>query len=491
MIYNHSIKSCFLKGTLLLSLFVGASCTDEVGTNSAELMSEKVLFEMNSMEDWGKPVESKASSATRSEAQFLERIDGQDIYMYMTAEKMAPVTETLVNSRGESLTADDELDLGVYAYVMDNTDGTKPTYPGTNPAAFMNDTWLDVSENYSYSPVKYWPGTGYWIKFFGYRPYRSHMANGSFSVTNPGNWPTVAYTVPENVTQQVDLLTAQSDVLKGDYRQTVNLNFMHMLSAIEVKVGSITKGKIDYIKFSGVNSTGSHAMGTDTWTGVSGNRTYAQENLNHDVADANKLLGQTFYLMPQTFGDDAKIELSLTIETKEGKPNTYVLERSLKDFIASWEPNTKYTYILSTPEEISVTVEDEVDGKTKQNLVITNTGLSTAYIRAAIIGNWVLPDSDGGAIIEDWKETDGAFDGGSSTNWRKNENDGFYYYMAPVSGRQAVPDKLFESYTLKAGAPMVGAELELTIAVQAVAPQDVSWFWPSDIVSLLNLSGNE
>lgn len=57
-----------------------------------------------------------------------------------------------------------------------------------------------------------------------------------FSVSDAGNCPTISYTVPSTVSEQLDLLAAATDMLPGDYLKKVDLQFRHILSAIEIKV---------------------------------------------------------------------------------------------------------------------------------------------------------------------------------------------------------------------------------------------------------------
>ena len=57
-----------------------------------------------------------------------------------------------------------------------------------------------------------------------------------FSVSDTGNCPTISYTVPSTVSEQLDLLAAATDMLPGDYLKKVDLQFRDILSAIEIKV---------------------------------------------------------------------------------------------------------------------------------------------------------------------------------------------------------------------------------------------------------------
>ena len=147
---------------------------------------------------------------------------------------------------------------------------------------------------------------------------------------------------------------------------------------------------------------------------------------------------------------------------------------------------------------------DRETEKIKSKLLIKNTGISPIYVRAAIIGNWVTEKTEGGIttydVVADWLSTDGEFDWGgiepySDTtpvrSWLKGA-DGFYYYTKELAREASIPDKLFDTYTLTANAPVPDAVLDLTIAVQAVRWEDLStpisegeYIWPAKIVKKL------
>lgn len=61
-------------------------------------------------------------------------------------------------------------------------------------------------------------------------------------------------------------------------------------------------------------------------------------------------------------------------------------------------------------------------------------------------------------------------------------SDGFYYYKNPVPAGDEIEHRLFESYTVTRPAPAVGAELILSIAVQAVKSDKIDQTpWPVEV----------
>ena len=110
-----------------------------------------------------------------------------------------------------------------------------------------------------------------------------------------------------------------------------------------------------------------------------------------------------------------------------------------------------------------VVEEFNENGTTKKNVAIENTGNTTAYIRAAIVGNWVKD----GKVVVPWTFDDSKIESG----WAKG-NDGYYYHKAPVAAG-AMTSNLFESYTAPSNGPE-GAHLEMTIICQAIQSEPAS-----------------
>lgn len=129
--------------------------------------------------------------------------------------------------------------------------------------------------------------------------------------------------------------------------------------------------------------------------------------------------------------------------------------------------------------EVTCKVVEEFDGTTKENVAIENTGNTTAYIRAAIVGNWVNDEDEVVASADPWSFDNEIIGSG----WAKG-NDGYYYHKAPVdAGKQT--SNLFNSYTAPSDGPE-GAHLEMTIICQAIQSEPanaVTGVWPVTVGS--------
>lgn len=82
------------------------------------------------------------------------------------------------------------------------------------------------------------------------------------------------------------------------------------------------------------------------------------------------------------------------------------------------------------PSKVTTTVEEKFDGEVKQNVSIKNTGNIDAWIRAAVVINWV--DEYGNIYgVPPVEGTDYTITYDLSNGWVKGD-DGFYYWTKPV-----------------------------------------------------------
>lgn len=295
--------------------------------------------------------------------------------------------------------------------------------------------------------------------YIGAPSYDAEEETVSFSLV-PSKYPTVA--------------TAQQDVLfscEDDIRpSTVNsVNFNHVFAAVKFKQGNtddilkITKVEISNALKSGSCTIG--ADGTAAWSQTSPVYGVFSQEYDGDASGANT--AKTFQCIPCDFKstDAKKVIVTITYEYSG------VIKTAQIDFSANlngkkWEAGHMYTYSFNVTA-LGVTVDDEVSGNIKDEVVITNTGNMPGYIRASIVANWVM-EIDGEVVIIG--KCDPASEGeleDLGNNWIPG-TDGYYYYKYGVNGGQATNEPLFNSYT--AGeAPVDGASLQMSILAQIVA----------------------
>lgn len=294
---------------------------------------------------------------------------------------------------------------------------------------------------------------------------------GSFDYALPA---AAASSPKRDATAQPDVLFAITPDQSLANSSEVHLTFHHALSAILFKVGTMPAGvMLKSISIAGVYSSGHCEMvaAADeevqfTWSyaGKTQNGTYTEEFEQEAVSGAQMGSASTIFMMlPQTMGDNTLFRLGFTMDGYD-----YTFEKPFKDIISAWEPDKKYIFTIGLPDDIDVEIDDQVEGNVKNNVTITNTGVWTGYVRAAIVGYWL----DGmGEVAAPWLASEGEFAYAAdwSTYWKQGA-DGFYYYLLPLEHGKVTERPLFESYTLydASSSAHFGQTLEIDLAVQII-----------------------
>ncbi len=139
----------------------------------------------------------------------------------------------------------------------------------------------------------------------------------------------------------------------------------------------------------GVDGTVTYTPKDSTKFGNSWYAAAADKNLN----DENGSL--TFWFIPQEIDDNVTMEVTFRVKTKDtqdGEEITHEIafgeklnEGRTENLV--WKAGQLRTYTLK-PFDISVKIVDEMDGLTKSDLHVTNTGNVDEYVRMMVIGNW-------------------------------------------------------------------------------------------------------
>ena len=539
---KNYISIYFLAALLVVFAIITSCSKDEFVSQPDNLYSENglVRFGFNISDLWA-PDEigdsapesgTKSSGVRYTDPIPMDCIEGDgsstDILIYMIEEDCPPETDTI------STKADSDYEFGIYAYqVPTSSVGGATAYSNTfeKIESFMDNVGVDINGTTYAGGPKYWPGASCYLQFYAYAPYfYSSTVEGKtvssiegLTIDNSNFLPILKYEVPTDVSKHTDIKDGKADFRIGSNTADVEITLSHILSQIQVQKGSLDEGKILYISFNNIYCKGDRIMATPQkvgendveWVIKSDIKNFIQE-INMDVSSLTPRqdIGAVMYMLPQTLSDDATIEIKLRVNSTDpnssdptnpsSRYNDYILKKQLNDFVGNWEPNKKYTYVISTPEEVEVVVTDEVTvdesgNPVKKNLRIINNGLSTSYIKATIHGVWVIPNGtdkyEDDQVAASWnKEVEGTFVWGSNNNGNEPTNtatkgwykhtDGYYYHLNPVkSGAETA--KLFEKFTLDVLPPIDGAVLDLTIVVQSVLAADVNLAWPNVITDKL------
>lgn len=215
------------------------------------------------------------------------------------------------------------------------------------------------------------------------------------------------------------------------------------------------------------------------------------QNLND--GDATK----TFWFVPQALArTSSETPVTLIITYNFGREEGLVKEINLSEVLSNveWKAGELRTYTIKI-DEVNVKIEDTVKkgangivGSTKSAVTITNTGNTDVFIRAAIVGQWVIDKTTDGKTekeimfgftdeinqlysVESWYEDQfvshagehGVFDGlADYSNTKASKSfanpypatngwfykDGYYYFTKSVAPGQPTDNPLFNSYTI-------------------------------------------
>lgn len=243
----------------------------------------------------------------------------------------------------------------VQAHCTDNGTPVSQFYMDDNATNSDGTVW-------STSQVRYWPGKKRILQFFAWAP-----ADAAFTAT-PGSpeSTTFKYTVPDNATDQKDIVVATTDRFNGNHKQQVPLTFKHILTAVKFETGSqMQPGTIKSVALKGVKKSGTYkafptgSTGEGTWTLNDATADYTQElNETTTGTETDGTLvttgDSTFMMLPQTLPDGAEVEV-VFIDRTSGQ------ERTLSASIAGtqWPQGKTVTYSLSITPEYEFKLSDE------------------------------------------------------------------------------------------------------------------------------------
>ncbi len=187
------------------------------------------------------------------------------------------------------------------------------------------------------------------MSFFAWYPYEAD------SLDNFNTY--IDYTIPDDVTKQQDLMVATANYDPKSGSEVIPLTFNHALTAVKFVMGdlpprcvvnSITLKNVkykaryeyDYICYWKYDEE------TKDFT-LKSNK--VRDMYTHPTDTVLTADNETFFMLPQSFGDDARIEIVLTcgiIESLQQGP--YTLSLKLKDITSSWEQGRTYIYRISS-----------------------------------------------------------------------------------------------------------------------------------------------
>lgn len=368
-LYQTAGKAAALAACLLLFSCSGDDLADYGSANGGK-HSDNICFSISAadkaMAKGASLADSSKAAGEYTAARFVMRSpDTDDTLCVQTVISdginATPFEDGTPATRGVPVTSLDTYgSFHVQAHCTDNGTPVSQFYMDDNATNSDGTVW-------STSQVRYWPGENRTLQFFAWAP-----ADAAFTAT-PGSpeSTTFKYTVPDNATDQKDIVVATTDRYDGDHEQQVPLTFKHILTAVKFEFGSqMQPGKIKSVALKGVIKGGTYtAFPTGGTTGGEGEWTpdatagdFSQE-LNilttGTETDGTPVTTEegTFMMLPQTLPDGAEVEVVFLDQTS-GQ------ERTLSASIAGtqWPQGKTVTYSLSiTPEyKFEITEENPV-----------------------------------------------------------------------------------------------------------------------------------
>lgn len=467
-------------------LCLACACQDDLKQDFSPAFGEKIAFAVDSL--YKNPPTEKATRTNKNlqtSRLFLGLLEKDSVFISLREEENTALPTTL---RTRGTYTEEQFNQFYVTALMEAKEGETLNTWLENASIYKPTT----NEDTRWSGNAYWPKGEYTLHFFAHawnvweetdmpvtlvytasESETGHLFHGHFDYVLPTPSDTTGETSVNDAARQPDLIFAMTPNQTKAQNPTVNLTFFHALSAIRFKWGALPEDVVirdATLSLNGVVSQGSCDItcppdeGNDfTWTLGTTTNNYTIEHFKGELADE-----ESYMMIPQTMNE--KITMSLQIKVGE---KIYAYNKSLNDFanaFPEWEPNKRYTYTFSIKEYVEVGIDEKLTSTVKSNVRLQNTGLTTAYLRAAVVGYWENKDGD---IIGSWNIDDttiGQLTKATnwSTHWEKG-TDGFYYHKTAVLPGEYTNVALFDKYELNSsGAPEEGAKLIINIVAQAI-----------------------
>ena len=192
-----------------------------------------------------------------------------------------------------------------------------------------------------------WPNAPF-VTFWAYYPYSEPSSTLSFEAVHRNI--IITYSVPTDISKQVDLLSASSAPYSPYNKPIVSLMFNHALTAIQFKTGAnLPSGiTIKSISFKNIYFKGEHSLGTRGEHAWTVDQTQKKDftlalNYSSDGTTGKDITtpDNTFFLLPQVLPSDAVLEVTMMIN---GQLKT--LKKAING--KTWKQGEKIVYNLSS-----------------------------------------------------------------------------------------------------------------------------------------------
>lgn len=361
-----------LMGLSLILLAMFSACTDEVekGGRDSDTGDHRITFAVGTAApDARTRADGSRSGATKSyETSSVEmqgKLDGKTVYLTAEVSNGFPGDGQPL-TRGTQVTGVAQVDeFSVSAAILDANVFEPETLDVMYNVKVTKD---NAASTWSTGTPYYWP-TGKKLTFFAWYPYNSK--NLTIPKDNNVKDTKLCYEIPEQVAEQEDFMMANS--YEVSETSSVPIFFRHMLTAVKFKTSNnipactVKSISLKGVKYRGYHNWQAHGSGILSWNPDADTKDFTLDFPNgKEVAENTETEltgeGETFFMMPQTFGDDSEARLEVTLEMN-GVEQT--IGAKLKDLanaygLSVWNLTTTVTYKISLDQNVELELNKDV-----------------------------------------------------------------------------------------------------------------------------------
>lgn len=356
-----------LMGLSLIILAMFSACTDDVenGGRDSGTGDHRITFAVGTAApDARTRADGSRSGATESyetgSVEMQGKLDGKTVYLTAEVSDAFPGDDQPL-TRGTQVTGGAQVDeFSVSAAILNANVFEPETLDVMYNVKVTKD---NASSTWTTGTPYYWP-TGKKLTFFAWYPYNSK--NLTIPKDNNVKDTKLFYEIPEQVADQEDFMMANS--YEVSETSSVPIWFRHMLTAVKFKTSNnipactVKSISLKGVKYRGYHNWQAHGSGILPWNLDADTRDFTlnfpegkkvAENTETELTGE----GETFFMMPQTFGDDSKARLEVTLEMN-GTEQT--IGAKLKDLSSNWSLTTAVTYNISLDQNVELELNKDV-----------------------------------------------------------------------------------------------------------------------------------
>ena len=307
-----------------------------------------------------------AGSYETNSVEMQGKLDGKNVYLTAEVSDGLPGDDQPL-TRGTQVTGVAQVDeFSVSAAILDANVFEPETLDVMYNVKVAKD---NASSTWTTGTPYYWP-TGKKLTFFAWYPYNSK--NLTIPKDNNVKDTKLFYEIPEQVADQEDFMMANS--YEVSETSSVPIFFRHMLTAVKFKTSNnipactVKSISLKGVKYKGYHNWQAHNSIILSWNPDADTRDFTLDFPNgKEVAENTETeltgKGETFFMMPQTFGDDSEARLEVTL-VMNGVEQT--LSAKLKDIMANgsgysyWVAGTAVTYNISLDQNVELELNKDV-----------------------------------------------------------------------------------------------------------------------------------